>query len=260
MVCNDGSSRSAQRAAAEPEGGAPKYPLTEKRMGGQGDREAKKMREFLCALPNDVKGSARAAWEGLERNGGRVDLEDLKRALVADFDVHALIGGRPAATKKDVAMRAVFCGNGEMDEFTAMEGLVGAPEEKREWKYRGSAKGGLQELVGEVCARLGTIENRNALFYGLAGMRGIFGDGGAGMDFYKKLSILLKIIQIVEMSGPEAKIDAVAAVAEIFRRKAALVDVAVILDGCIFAMEKGRESGTDGLAIHLENIRGVYGG
>ncbi|MCX6768422.1 MAG: hypothetical protein NTY83_01085, partial [Candidatus Micrarchaeota archaeon] len=68
---------------------------------------------------------------------------------------------------------------------------------------------------------------------------------------------LLRLMQIVRMSEPENKIDAVAKVAEIFRREAGLVEAAVILDGCILAMQKGQ--GEDGLGAHLGKTRETYG-
>lgn len=249
-------SRSTQRAAAEPEGGTPRFPLTERRMGIPQDGEAQKMRAFLCALPNEVKGSARAVWEALEANGGRVDLDFLKRSLILDMDDYSFVGGRPGTTKKDEVLHAIFS-NGERREFDAMERLLGTPDKELEWLYRGTSKMGTQAMVGEACSGLADVETRNALFYGLAGVREIFGNADAGMDLDGKLSALLRLMQIVGMRGPGGKIDVVAKVAEIFRLKAGLVDAAVILDGCILAMQKAE--GVEGLGIHLERTRGAYG-
>lgn len=248
-------SRSTQRAAAEPEGGTPRFPLTERRMGTPQDGEAQKMRAFLCALPNEVKGSARAVWEALEANGGRVDLDFLKRSLILDMDEYSFVGGRPGIKKKDEVLHAIFA-NGEMQEFKSMEGLLRTPDKELEWRYRGTSKMGTQEMVREACSRLADVETRNALFYGLAGARKIFGNADAGMDFNGRLSALLRLMQMVGMSGPGGKIDVVAKVAEIFRMKAGLVEAAVVLDGCILAMQK---EGVEGLGIHLERMRVAYG-
>jgi hypothetical protein len=195
-------------------------------------------------------------WEGLERNGGRVDLDFLKRSLVLDIDAYSFVGGKPGMTKKEDILHAVFA-DGDMREFKSMEKLLGTPDKEIEWRYRGTSKTGTQEMVAEACSGLADVETSNALFYGLSGVREIFGDADARMDLDGKLSALLRLMQIIRMSEPQGKIDAVATVAEIFRRKAGLVEAAAILDGCIFAMQR---EGEGGLGTHLERARARFCG